>query len=186
VLWKPYDSHRILDDFGRNVEAKTKQFDEIGVRRIVTPCAGCYRTLKLDYPKYGGRKIEVLHMPELLARGLEEGTVNFSNLFNVMLTYHDRCHIGRHVGIYEQPRRVLRNVSNLELVEMKSNREYARCCGAGGSVLSGFPEISRSLSRVRMIETKETRADILATTCPFCNLNFRESAPPGLKILDLT
>ena len=117
---------------------------------------------------------EVIHVPELLQELIETGKVKLHS-FDKIVTFHDPCHIGRHMDLYEIPRIVLKKIPGLELVEMERNKENARCCGAGGGVRSGFRDLSRSLADRRLKDAEETRAEILTTACPFCTYNLRES-----------
>ena len=119
-------------------EKNVKLFEERGIKKIITSCAGCYRTLKKDY---GDRlkDIEIIHTVEYLANLVNENKIDLKKL-NVKTTYHDPCHLGRHMELYDAPRVILKKISNF--VEMESNREAAMCCGAGGGVKKGFPELS--------------------------------------------
>jgi hypothetical protein len=104
------------------------------------------------------------------------------------LTYHDPCHIGRHGGIYEPPREVLRAIPGVELVEMEHNREDGLCCG---SVLSrvGRPPAADAIGAFRMKEAEEIKADIVLTTCPCCEVQLRVGARAGkspVRVLDFS
>ena len=93
----------------------------------------------------------------------------------VKVTYHDPCHLGRHMNLYEEPREIISNIPGIELVEMKRNRNNAWCCGAGGGVKSQFPELSIDISKERVREAIETGADVLLTSCPFCVGNLQDA-----------
>ncbi|MFW9866728.1 MAG: (Fe-S)-binding protein [Candidatus Thorarchaeota archaeon] len=168
----------------RILEKNVKFFNDRGIKTIVTSCAGCYRTFKKDYAeKLEG--IEILHTVEYLGKMLAEKDVKLKNL-NIKSTYHDPCHIGRHMGLYEEPRDILSKISNL--TEMKTNRRGAMCCGAGGGVRKGFPELSLDLAKNRIKEAEETEAEYLVSTCPFCYRNLSdaiEELNSNLKMVDL-
>ena len=91
--------------------------------------------------------------------------------YEVKVTYHDPCYLGRHNRIYEAPREVLRCIPGLELVEMARNREDAFCCGGGGG--NFFTDIlgtgEESPNRIRAREACDTGADIIAVACPMCS-----------------
>ena len=142
---------------------------------VLTSCAGCYKTLKEDY-----ENIDVMHVSQLLRQLIAEGKLDFSkNDFNV--TYHDSCHLGRHMEIFDDPRSVIESVA--DIVEMENNRENSLCCGAGGGVKSAYPEIADELAKSRIGQAKDTGCEILITACPFCKLNLEND---DLDVLDLT
>jgi len=170
--------------FGEVAEQNAKLFKERGTKRIVTSCAGCYRTFKKDYGE-NLEGIEILHSVEFLNNLINEKGVELKNL-DIKTTYHDPCHIGRHMGLYEEPRELLGKISNL--TEMKTNRAGAMCCGAGGGVKKGFPELSMEMARGRVKEAGETGAEYLVSTCPFCWRNLSdaiEELNSNLKMVDL-
>ncbi|MCP4761287.1 MAG: disulfide reductase [archaeon] len=161
-------------------------FESKGIKTVITACAGCYRTLKVDYPKYlhNDLPFEVLHFSEYLKRLLDEGKIQFKSEFKKKVTYHDPCHLGRHSGIYEDPREVIKQIPGIEFVEMKKIKGDSTCCGAGGGVKAGYPEWSLEMARGRVEEALETEAEVLITTCPFCERNFSDAIEKNnLKII---
>ncbi|MHA1254510.1 MAG: (Fe-S)-binding protein [Promethearchaeota archaeon] len=170
--------------FNKTAEENVKFFKERGIKRIVTSCAGCYRTFKKDY---GDKleEIEVLHSIEFLNEIIANNDVELKKL-DIKTTYHDPCHIGRHMGLYEAPRTLLEKIANL--TEMKTNRAGAMCCGAGGGVRKGFPELSMEMAKNRLKEAEETGAVYLVSTCPFCWRNLKDaidSTGSNMKMVDL-
>ena len=161
---------------------------ESGVDVVVTSCSGCFRTLKQDYEKMSGSSdFEVRHVLELLKELIDQGRLKFPET-KMKVTYHDPCHLGRHSGIYEVPRDILKSIPGLELVEMARNRRNARCCGAGGGVRAGFPELSDKMADARLSEAEETGAEVLTSACPFCTFALREAAERNgskIRVLDL-
>ena len=91
------------------------------------------------------------------------------------VTYHDPCYLGRHNGIYDQPREVLTQVPGLELVEMADSRQDSLCCGGGGGRIWMETPKGERLSDLRVAQAQEAGADVLATACPYCISNFEES-----------
>ncbi|MFX1391300.1 MAG: (Fe-S)-binding protein [Promethearchaeota archaeon] len=148
-----------------------------GARTIFTACAGCYRTWKKDYPELIGEELpfEIKHVTEVLIDLIINNQIPFKMQEDEKLkvTYHDPCHLGRHMNLYEIPRNVIRKIPGIDLVEMKRNRRNAWCCGAGGGVKSQFPDLSLDISKERIKEAIDSGADILTTSCSFCigNLN---------------
>ncbi|TFG05557.1 MAG: (Fe-S)-binding protein [Promethearchaeota archaeon] len=158
---------------------------------VIFSCAGCYRTFKEDYPKILGTELnaEVLHVTEFLLELLKNGTLRFTRNFPHKITYHDPCHMGRHVGVYDAPRELLKSVLGLELIEMPRNRENAWCCGAGGGVKSGFKDWAIDISKDRVREAEHVDAEYLVSTCPFCYRNLEDAITTSqsrLKMLDVT
>jgi heterodisulfide reductase subunit D len=170
-------------------ESNIRMFKEEGIEKIITSCAGCYRTLKETYPKKFGIEhgIEVLHLPEFLLERLNNGELKFSKEIDMKITYHDPCHIGRHMGIYEQPREVLKQIPGITLIEMDRNRENAWCCGSGGGVRSAFKDLSSFAANERITEAKETSASALVSCCPFCLNQFKSNIKNNeIQALDLS
>jgi Fe-S oxidoreductase len=152
------------------------QIQNSGAKKVITSCAGCYRTIKKDWLKFGiDYDFEVYHTIDLVKKFLDEGKINFKAEFNKRITYHDPCHLGRHMGVYEPPRDVLKKIPGVDLVEMKRNKENAWCCGAGGGVKIGYPEWSVEISGERLEEAKKTNASIVTSVCPFCRTNLSDA-----------
>lgn len=159
---------------------------DIKGEKVLVSCAGCYRTFKEDYPEILGQQIDVIHTSQLFSELIEKGRLELS-VTNEKVTYHDPCHLGRHMGEYETPRKVMDPYA--ELVEMERNREQARCCGAGGGVRSAFPELSEEIGRIRLDDAKDTGAGTLVTCCPFCisNLELAQKSSSGnITLMDLS
>jgi fumarate reductase (CoM/CoB) subunit B len=131
-------------------------------------CAGCGTTLKNDYPK--DKPFTVIDINELLTRyGIEPPAK-----LPVRATYHDPCHLLRGQGVREQPRELIRQV--VDLVEMPSI-----CCGSGGGVRSGIPEEAAALGKKRDEEIKKTGADIVISSCPFCEFHIASCTDTPVK-----
>ncbi|MFW9939658.1 MAG: (Fe-S)-binding protein [Candidatus Thorarchaeota archaeon] len=170
-------------------EANVNNFKNAGIEKIVTSCAGCYRTWKDIYPNKFGLEhgIEVEHLPEFLLGKLKKGEVNFTKELNMKITYHDPCHIGRHMGIYEAPRDVLSNIPGIEMLEMPRNRSNAWCCGSGGGVRSVFKDMSAFAANERIEEAKKTAAEAIVSCCPFCLNQFKNNIKDNeIQALDLS
>ena len=170
-------------------ETNIKIFKDAKVEKIITSCAGCYRTLKETYPKKFNldHEIEIIHLPEFLLDKLNSGTLKFNKVINKKITYHDPCHIGRHMGIYETPREILKKIPGIELVEMNRNRHNAWCCGSGGGVRSAFKDFSAFAAKERIEEAKETTAKAIVSCCPFCLNQFKENIKNNeIEALDIS
>ncbi|MGV9171629.1 MAG: (Fe-S)-binding protein [Promethearchaeia archaeon] len=165
------------------------QIKNAGASKVITSCAGCYRTLKKDFEKFGvDLEFEVYHTVELVKQLLDEGKLKIKNQYNKTVTYHDPCHLGRHMGMYEIPREVYQQIPGLKLVEMPHNRNHSWCCGAGGGVKIGYPDWAVEISEKRIKEANNVNAEVLSSTCPFCRTNLSDANDKykgGLEVIDL-
>jgi len=165
----------------RNLEV----FNNLGVKTIVTSCAGCISTLKEEYADK--LNCEVLHTVEYLDRLISQGKLKPKNKVDLKVTYHDPCHLGRYCGIYDPPRRVLEAIPGLKLLEMERIREDSYCCAAGGGVRTAYPEFAAWAAGKRLDEAKVTTGcDVVVTACPFCEENLTNAAGPlDMKVVDV-
>ncbi|MCS3922958.1 (Fe-S)-binding protein [Methanosalsum natronophilum] len=149
---------------------------EKGAKRVVMACSGCFRAATIDWPRQLGEELpfEVLHMTEFLAELIDEGKINWEKSIDKKVTYHDPCHLGRHIGVFEAPRKVLSDIPGIELVEMNEVKDKQRCCGAGGGVKAGLPDLALSVGTARVKDALEVNADILSSACPFCKRNLSD------------
>jgi len=171
----------------KNIETIAKT----GVKKVITSCAGCYRTFKQDYPIILERELpfDVIHSTELLSELIKDNRLELSNEQTIKVTYHDPCHLGRHSGVYDTPRDVLKSIPNIKFVEMSENRNNALCCGAGGGFRSGYKDLSIELAALRVSQVKKIDAEIIASSCPFCHYNLelgRDKIDKTLKVVDIT
>jgi len=143
-------------------------FRDLGVKKIITLDPHAFNTFKKDYPALDG-EFEVYHYTQILAPLIQSGKIPLKKL-NDKITYHDPCYLGRHNGEYNAPRKILKAIPGIELVEMDRSRENAFCCGGGGGnfftdILGGGED---SPSRIRVREALDTGAGIIAVACPQC------------------
>ena len=140
------------------------------IKKIVTACPHCFNTIKNEYPELGG-KYEVIHHTQLINGLIKEGKLSMSggDFKGKKITFHDPCYLGRANDVYEAPREVLQKL-DAELVEMKNCKAKGLCCGAGGAQM--FKEAEKGDKEVNVKRTEDvldTKSNIVATGCPFCN-----------------
>ena len=140
------------------------------IETIVTTCPHCFNTLKNEYPSLGGN-YKVMHHTQFLRNLLDKGrlTIEGGQFKGKRITFHDPCYLGRANNVYEAPRDLIRKL-DAELVEMKSCKSRGLCCGAGGAQM--FKEAEPGNKEVNIERTEqalETKPDIIAAGCPFCN-----------------
>ena len=139
-------------------------------KKIVTACPHCFNTLKNEYPELGG-KYEVIHHTAFLKQLLDSGrlTIEGGQFKGKRITFHDPCYLGRANNVYEAPRELIQKL-DAELVEMKRSRANGLCCGAGGAQM--FKDAEPGNKEVNILRTEdalETKPEIIAAGCPFCN-----------------
>lgn len=142
-----------------------------GVRRIVTADPHAYNALKHDY-----RDVPpVEHVSEVMARAMRTSRIRLNAVENGVYAYHDPCYLGRHNGIYDDPRDVLDSIPGLRRVEMKRCRDRSFCCGGGGLALfyEAKEEQRMGVRRVRM--AADAGASVIVTACPFCMVNIEDA-----------
>lgn len=140
-----------------------------GIQKIITICPHCFNTFKNEYPDLGGF-YEVISYVQFLGQLISEGKlkINGDALSNIRMTYHDPCYLGRANDIYKEPRNIIKAITK-DFVEMRRNRSFALCCGAGGAQM--FKEAEKGDKEVFIERTEEalkTDAEIIVTACPFC------------------
>ena len=134
---------------------------------VITICSGCGATLKNNHPEFGS-KLNVMDISEFLVDKLDASKLKE---LDMKVTYHDPCHLGRGQGIKDQPREIIEMIPGVELEEMKYP---CQCCGAGGGIKSGKPDIAMDLSRSKAEMIKDTGAEAVVTICPFCKRNIQD------------
>ena len=155
-------------EYERIASDNIKLLNSLSIETLVTSCAGCFKTIKEDYPKVGRLNFEVLHTVEFLHRLIEQKKLKFNVPVEKVITYHDPCHLGRASGVFDEPRNVIHAIPGIELIEMPRHGPYSRCCGAGGGVKAGFPDLQNKMAQARIKEAEQTGAEELVSACPFC------------------
>jgi len=176
--------------FKRLARENIKTFIDNGVKKILVSSPHCYHTFKNEYPEFMAN-FEVVHITQYLFELINEGRLELNKEYRKKITYHDPCYLGRHNGIYDEPREALEKVPGLELIEMADSREDSLCCGGGGGRIWMETPKSERFSDLRLEQAIEVGAEELVTSCPYCIINFEDSRltlkdSETLEIKDIT
>ena len=176
--------------FKRLAKENIKTFVDSGVKKILVASPHCYHTFKNEYPEFKVN-FEIIHISQFLFQLVREGKLKITKEYKKKVTYHDPCYLGRHNGIYDEPRDVLSKIPGLVLREMAETRENSLCCGMGGSRIWMETAKNERFSDIRLKQANDVGAEVLATACPYCitqfedsKLSMKESA--NLQIMDIT
>jgi Fe-S oxidoreductase len=160
--------------FKRLARENIKNFVENGVKKILVSSPHCYHTFKNEYPEFMVN-FEVVHISQYVLELIHEGRLKLSKRYEKKVTYHDPCYLGRHNGIYEEPREALRKIPGLELMEMPDSLEDSLCCGGGGGRIWMETVKGERFSDLRLEQAIGVGAEVLVTSCPYCITNFEDS-----------
>ncbi len=180
----------LWDEAKMNAENVAEKVGKVKAEKLLVSCAGCYYTFSKLFPEILEVEMpcEVLHTSQLLESLAAEGMLDYAGVEN-SVAFHDPCSLGRHAGVYDAPRDVLRRIPELDLIEMPLSKERARCCGGGGGLWSYNNRVSMNSALTRL--TKDIvplNVEVLATACPTCQMNLRYAAIRNsipIKVCDL-
>jgi len=162
------------DLFRHLAKENIKTFIDHGVKKILVSSPHCYHTFKNEYSEFMVN-FEVVHISQYLYELIHEGRLQLTGNLRKKVTYHDPCYLGRHNGIYHEPREVLKKISGLELNEMAESMEDSFCCGGGGGRIWMDTPKGERFSDLRLEQARNTGAEVLVTSCPYCIANFEDS-----------
>jgi Fe-S oxidoreductase len=165
--------------FKKIAEKNIELFEQRGITKIVTHCPHCFNVFKNEYPQLGG-KLAVSHYTELLKEMFEKTPPDIKGDVTGKVTFHDPCYLSRYNGIVSEPRIILGTIAGLEIVEMRRSKIDTFCCGAGGGGMWLGRQIGKKMNEMRTEEALITKADYLATACPYC-LNMIEDGVKSLS-----
>ena len=178
-----------VNDFESIGKSNLSQLKEKNIQNVIFPCAGCYRTFKIDYNQFNDSSIKFYHLVEFLDEQIKKNSYKFKLNSHKKITYHDPCHLGRHCGVYEAPRNLLKNIQNSTFIEFDALRNYSHCCGAGGGVKSSNPDLALKAGMNRIQDAKDKDIEVIVSTCPFCEKNLKDAISEednGIEIWDIT
>ena len=178
------------DVFKRLAKENIKTFIDNGVKKILVSSPHCYHTFKNEYPEFMVN-FEVVHISQYLFKLINEGRLEFTREYVKKVTWHDPCYLGRHNGIYDEPREVLKKIPGLELNEMPESRVDSLCCGGGGGRIWMETPKGERFSDLRVEQAIGVGAEVLVTSCPYCITNFEDSRlnrenSEAIEIKDIT
>jgi Fe-S oxidoreductase len=186
-------------EFLKYAQSNMDAWKNAGARTIVTACADGYYAMNRLYPEIGS-KFRVIHIVQYLHELLEAGKLKMTKPVKIKATWHDPCHMGRRdndriyvpgkalMGIYDEPRELLKAVPELSFTEMFRIKEYGWCCGTGGGVKEAYPDFSQWTAIERIREAEAVGAETIVTACPWCERQFLDAvkeARSSLKVFDL-
>ena len=166
------------------VEHNLEKVKSVGAETVIFPCPSCYGTWK----EYYDTELELYHSTEYIERLIGEGAIPLGEL-STTVTYHDPCDLGRNVGVYESPRRILRSIPGLTLVELEKNRSQSVCCGGGGNLEMADSDLSGIVAQKKIEQIQQTGAKTVVTSCQQCVRTIKSRARRqkiGLDVLDIT
>jgi Fe-S oxidoreductase len=176
--------------FKRLAKENIKAFIELGVKKVLVSSPHCYHSFKNEYPEFMVN-FEVVYISQYISELVNEGRLQFTKEYGKKVTYHDPCYLGRHNGIYDEPREVLKQIPGLQFSEMADSRERSLCCGGGGGRIWMETPKEERLSDLRVRQAVDVGAEVLVTSCPYCITNFTDSSldlgeGKALQIKDIT
>ena len=155
--------------FGELAQGNLEQIREAGVKKMVSICPHCVRTMGVDWKEHGG-SVAIEHHTELMARHRDKLPLDTSA--QKSMVYHDACYLGRYRGVYDEPREVMARFG--QVVDPPRARERGFCCGGGGGLMFLGEESGKRVNLERAQELVATGASVVAAACPFCNSMLRD------------
>ena len=171
--------------FQQLAEANLETLAQSKVKKIVSICPHCVRTIQEDWKAYGTPP-PIEHHSEFLSRHVSQ-IPTVQNQEKEKIVFHDPCYLGRYRNVYDEPRAVAATAG--QVIDPPRARERSFCCGAGGGLAFLGEETGERVSHVRAQELVATGASTVGTACPFCNSMFRDalaaSSEPAPQLLDI-
>jgi len=160
--------------YKRLARENIKTFIDNGVKKILVSSPHCYHTFKNEYPDFRVN-FEIIHISQYIYELINTGRLEIKKEYKKKVAYHDPCYLGRHNGIYDEPREALKKIPGLELAELPDSRSDSLCCGGGGGRIWMETPKGERFSDIRMDQAVQAGAQVLATSCPYCITNFEDS-----------
>jgi Fe-S oxidoreductase len=151
-----------------------RTFIDNGVKKILVSSPHCYHAFRNEYPEFMVH-FEVVHISQFVFDLIAKGRLRLTRELPYTVTWHDPCYLGRHNGVFEEPREALKQIPGLKLAEMPESRKNSFCCGGGGGRIWMETPKGERFSDLRLDQAVGVGAQILATSCPYCITNFEDS-----------
>ncbi len=160
------------------------------VKTVISLCGDGYKSMVKDWPQILGEPLpfKVVHISQYLSDLIAGDRIKFKNTIDKTITYHDPCHLGRGMKVYNEPRQVLTSIPGINLVEMYPTKHASWCCGAGGGIKVTFPDLALAIGAEKVRLAKETGVDALVTSCSYCKTNFKdviEKEKINIELIDM-
>jgi Fe-S oxidoreductase len=166
-----------LETYTTLQDSNCELFTAHGVENIIASSPHCMNA----FNNYYDRGFRSVHYTQVFDKLIAEEKLAPTKEVPLKVAYHDPCYLGRHGGVYEEPRNVLRSIPGVEYIELPRNRERSLCCGGGGGGIWSEVDVEKRFSVLRINEAKEAGAQVIATACPFCTIMLED----GLKALGI-
>ena len=176
-----------LDVYTELEENNKDLFNSNGVKKIIATSPHCMNMFNKHYDE----NYVSYHYTQILDKLINEGKLVPKKEIPMKIAFHDPCYLGRHNGIYEEPRNVLKSIPGVEFTELPRNRENSLCCGGGGGGIWSEVDVDKRFGTLRIKEAKEAGVQVIATACPFCTIMLEDSLKAmgieeeEMKILDV-
>ena len=159
-------------------DANVQLFRNFGIDHVVTVDPHSFYSFTREYPN-SCDSIKFQHYTQFLNELIDEGKLKLTNAIDMTVTYHDPCYLGRHSGVYEEPRKLIQKIPGVTFIEMENSRVDSDCCGMGGGRMwmetADGAMSSQELSERRVRQAIDTGAEVLLTACPFCNISLNDA-----------
>ncbi len=184
-----------MDTFKKAMNLYSETIAKYKPKDLLTTCAGCLKTFRDLYSHYGALNgYSVTHAVELIEKLISQNRLKFKeDIKPLKVVYHDPCDMGRHMGVYEPPRNILKSIPGIELMEFPLNRALAKCCGGGGGMKGFDNQMASDIGYKRLLSAIDLGADAIISGCPSCKGTFNQAAARArkeklgkIKVLDIT
>ncbi len=182
-----------IETFYTLAEYNVNLFKDAGVKTLIFSCAEGYYTWKHDYKNlFKGKEefnFEIYHITEYILKEKLLEDISFPSLNKIKVTYHDPCRLGRMSNVFDAPRDVLKQIPNVEMIEMEDTMQDAECCGVSAYISCN--EDSKKLQAKKIHQAIETGAEYLITSCPKCiahlncYINENRELKDKIKVIDI-
>lgn len=163
-------------DFEKLKMKNLEMLKNYSVKKVVSNCPTCVMMFRKLYD------FEAEHITEIIWKNIKKFKSFESKFSGKTIYYHDPCHLGRKLGIYEQPRKILEFLG-FKVLEGVDTREKSNCCGAGGGMKTNNPDLANKIARDYL---SKVNAEYFTSPCPMCYAHFSENAPDKLKVLEFS